>query len=281
VIGCALHPIGRSGLGAERGPRNAGRAVLLVGGETTRSTATGSRLAALGGAVREAWRESCLGDVTSATADVLVEDSRLVRLSAGEPFQRERHAADRPTLALMVDGLVRIYRRGIDGRQVTVRYVTAGGLIGLATVLGASPVPAPLGAASLDAEALRDSTALRLCPARFGAAIAEDPALASALCRYLFHELVEAQDTLAGDLLSSVRSRVACHLLNLAERQDRELVVRATPQRLAASVGSVREVVSRVLRHMEQLGLLQRRAGQLVLVDSAGLHRVWAGESGI
>jgi hypothetical protein len=32
---------------------------------------------------------------------------------------------------------------------------------------------------------------------------------------------------------------------------------------------------------MEQAGLVQRRAGQLVLVDTAALHRVWAGESGL
>jgi hypothetical protein len=32
---------------------------------------------------------------------------------------------------------------------------------------------------------------------------------------------------------------------------------------------------------MEQIGLVQRRAGQLVLVDSAGLHRIWTGESGL
>jgi len=239
--------------------------------------------------IGDAWRESCLADLPATVADRLLDGSRLVRFAAGEPFHRAGDDPDTGSLGLVVNGLLRIYRRGVDGRQVTVRYVTSGGLVGLSVVLGnTSPGGgfstqdwAVWGAAALDAEALRDSTLLRLCPSAFQEAIRHDPAVASALCRYLFQELIEAQHTLAGDVLLSVRSRVACHLLNLAERRERELVVRATPQHLAAAVGSVREVVSRVLRCMEQAGLVQRRAGQLVLVDSAGLHRVWAGESGI
>jgi CRP/FNR family transcriptional regulator, cyclic AMP receptor protein len=223
--------------------------------------------------VESAWRESCLAKVPAAVAEQLLDGSRLLHLPAGEPFRRAPHTV---SVALVVDGLLRLYREGFDGRQMTVRYLASGGLVGLGAVLGEPP-----GASALEAEALRSSLLLELRPESFQAALGGEPAVASALCRYLFEELVEAQHSLSGDVLLPVRSRVACHLLNLAEREDRELVVRATPQHLAAAVGSVREVVSRVLRHMEQTGLVQRRDGRLVLVDSAGLHRVWAGESGL
>lgn len=237
--------------------------------------------AAFGAGVVDAWRESCLADLPAAITEPLLDGSQLVHLAAGEPFHRAGESPDSVSLALVVDGLLRIYRSGSDGRQVTVRYVTSGGLVGLAAVLGCADADrAPWRAAALDGESLRDSVLLELRPEGFYSAIRDEPAVASALCSYLYGELIEAQHTLAGDMLLSVRSRVACHLLNLAEREERELVVRATPQHLAAAVGSVREVVSRVLRHMEQIGLVQRRGGQLVLVDSAGLHRVWAGESG-
>jgi CRP/FNR family transcriptional regulator, cyclic AMP receptor protein len=226
--------------------------------------------------VDDAWRESCLADVPRAAADRLLDGSRLLHVASGDPFHRAGADPETVSPAVVVDGLLRIFRTGPDGRQVTVRYVTSGGFVGLAVVLGQS-----WSAASLAAEALRDSTLLELRPGRFEAAIRDEPRVAGALCRYLFGELVEAQHTLSADLMLPVRSRVACHLLNLAEREERELVVHATPQHLAAAVGSVREVVSRVLRHMEQIGLVQRRAGRLVLVDSAGLHRIWAGESGL
>jgi CRP-like cAMP-binding protein len=238
--------------------------------------------------VREAWSESCLADLADEVRSRLARNAQRVTLAAGEPFHRAGDDPDTIGLALVVDGLLRIYRRGLDGRQVTVRYVTSGGLVGLSAVLGhpATPDGAPVSwivpaAAALDCEALRASTLLVFDPERFRTAIPTEPAVGAALCRYLLQELIEAQQTLAGDVLLPVRSRVACHLLNLAEREERELVVRATPQHLAAAVGSVREVVSRALRCMEQAGLVQRRAGRLVLTDAAALHRVWAGESGL
>jgi CRP-like cAMP-binding protein len=229
----------------------------------------------LNGDVREAWTESCLAGLGEDVAGRLLRDAHPLALIAGEPLHRSGGDPGTCSLALGVRGLLRIYCRAADGREVTVRYVAPGGLIGLPTVLGHPSTPA------LDCAALRASTLLVLQPDGFRETIATDPSAASALCRYLSDELVEAQQTLAGDVLLPVRSRVACHLLSLAERHERELVVRATPQHLAAAVGSVREVVARVLRCMEQAGLVQRRAGQFVLVDTAALHRVWAGESGL
>jgi CRP/FNR family transcriptional regulator, cyclic AMP receptor protein len=230
---------------------------------------------ALNGDVREAWTESCLASLAQDVAGRLLRDAHRRALAAGEPLHRGGDDPGTCPLALVVHGLLRLYRRAADGREVTVRYVGPGGLIGLPAVLGRPSTPA------LDCAALRASTLLVLQPDGFRDTIATDPSVASALCRYLSDELVEAQRTLAGDVLLPVRSRVACHLLSLAERHERELVVRATPQHLAAAVGSVREVVARVLRCMEQAGLVQRRTGQLVLVDTAALHRVWAGESGL
>jgi len=224
---------------------------------------------------REAWSESCLAGLAEDVALRLLRDAQALALAAGEPFHRAGEDPGTGGLALVVHGLLRIYRRAADGREVTVRYVAPGALVGLPAVLRGPST------AALDCAALRASTLLVLRPDGFRETVGTDPTVALALCRYLSEELVEAQQTLAGDVLLPVRSRVACHLLNLAERDERELVVRATPQHLAAAVGSVREVVARVLRCMEQAGLVRRRAGQLVLVDTAALHRVWAGESGL
>jgi Crp-like helix-turn-helix domain len=76
-------------------------------------------------------------------------------------------------------------------------------------------------------------------------------------------------------MLLPVRARVAGHHLDLAERCGSESLVTAKPRRLAAASGSVREVVSRILRDREREGVLTREGSdQLRLVDTAALHRI-------
>ena len=138
------------------------------------SVALIDRLAARGVEVESAWRESCLADLPAAVADRLLIRLRLLRLAPGETFRRAGDDPGTVVLALVVDGLLRVYRRGAEGRQVTVRYVTAGGLVGLSLVfVNGGADTATRGASTLDCESLRDSVLLELRPEYFRAAILE------------------------------------------------------------------------------------------------------------
>jgi CRP-like cAMP-binding protein len=57
----------------------------------------------------------------------------------------------------------------------------------------------------------------------------------------------------------SVRQRIGCHLLDLASEQQHgaELVARISQQDLAEAVGTVREVVVRVLRELREDGIVE------------------------
>ena len=55
-------------------------------------------------------------------------------------------------------------------------------------------------------------------------------------------------------------------------------VVEATHQQLADSVGSVREIVTRVLRSFSDQGLVRLGRGSIELLDPAGLRRVAGGD---
>jgi CRP-like cAMP-binding protein len=220
-----------------------------------------------------ALRYSCLGALPTPILDRLLAGAHTVRYDAGTELPLKGEPVHPP--GLIVEGLLRVFRREPDGREVTARYQEAGDLIGLSAVLAEDhrAVFEP----RLRTEVLHDTVVLIFDPAPFRAVLNEEP-VGHALSRYVFGQLVASQDALTGSVLLPVRSRVARHLLDLAERRDRDLIVRASPQRLAAAAGSVREVVWRVLREMESSGLLRRSGGQVLLLDPAALHRVAEGE---
>jgi CRP/FNR family transcriptional regulator, cyclic AMP receptor protein len=236
--------------------------------------------------VADAWEESFLADLPEASVRRLLKGARISRLDAREIFYRGAFHEETATLALVVEGLVRMYMKAEDGRQVTLHYAPPGALIGVPASLltagagggqGALLRFRTLGGESLDGEAIRTSAILRLNRATFRAASQDDAAVASALAVYLAERLSQAHKTLAADLFLPVRSRLAGHLLNLAERDGDWLVVRNNHQSIAAAIGSVREVVSRTLKRMEEEGLVERMGrptGCLRLLDAAALHRL-------
>jgi CRP/FNR family transcriptional regulator len=68
---------------------------------------------------------------------------------------------------------------------------------------------------------------------------------------------------------------VALHLLDLASNQQGQhgpLVARGSQQELAEAVGSVREVVARVLRDLRHAGLVATGPDGVRILDPTGLH---------
>jgi CRP-like cAMP-binding protein len=226
--------------------------------------------------IDSALQDSCLAELPAAVLDRLGRSAEVIRYVAGTEVPHGLQPDVFQPPSLVVEGLFRVVRRHANGREVTARYATVGDLVGLWGVLGEDrPVAAD---AWLSTEVIHDIVVVAFDPVAFRAELDSEPAFGRALARYVFALLLGSQDALGGSLLLPIRSRVAGHLLDLAERRDHDLVVDASAQRLAAAVGSVREVVSRVLREMETCGLLRRTGGHVELVDTAALHRLASGE---
>lgn len=259
-----------------------------MGGEGPPSAAPGEANPFVGFAsnVRSAWNESFMAEFDDAAIAALLEDAREVRLEAGEVFYRGTHHADMVTLALVISGLLRTAVADHQGREMTLRYATEGAVVGLPAVILAGAPPAgeradPLwlqvGGGSVSGEALQRSYVLKLSPARFRRMVSEQAAIAWPLVRYVARETLAIQQLLAEGVFLPVRARVARHLLDLAQRDGRNLMVRATHQEIANAIGTVREVVSRVLRSLQAEGQVLREGNDLILVDAAALHAMAVG----
>ncbi|GIW16922.1 MAG: Crp/Fnr family transcriptional regulator [Tepidiforma sp.] len=169
-------------------------------------------------------------------------------------------------------GTLRLFRTAPDGREQTLRIVGPGETFGEVPVFDGGP-----NAASV--EALEEAVVV-LVPAAVAQVLVERyPAVARALLRHLavrlraFNELVEQLS------LQTVQQRLARYLYTEARETGQltaEGVViarRLSGQDLASLVGSVREVVARSLRALEDEGVIAVERHRYVVRDLEGLRR--------
>jgi CRP/FNR family transcriptional regulator, cyclic AMP receptor protein len=161
-------------------------------------------------------------------------------------------AHDAAWAAVVVSGLLRQFLPTPDGRQVTIRYVGVGDLVGDPSSGGRWP--------RAEVEAVEPSELLHLDVARLERLARREPVLSRALAEELANLLHHAYRAVAGTAFATVRSRVARDLLERAARNETAQPgtrVRVTHQAIANATGSVREVVARALRRLRLEGVIE------------------------
>jgi CRP/FNR family transcriptional regulator len=97
-----------------------------------------------------------------------------------------------------------------------------------------------------------------------------DAAVAWAFAKESVDRLYEVLEELAGNTFATVRQRVVRHLLDLAAARptsDGRLTALVNQQHLANSVGSVREVVARILQELRAASLVRTSPGRIEILD--------------
>lgn len=237
---------------------------------------TAAAFASFSPAVARSWQQSFLASVPPSIVASLLARARESAVPAGEIFYRGAYHENMGMLALVAEGLIRIYLQTDSGRQVTMHYHHPGAVVGSpALLLAGAPHESEqtrrpwllLGGGRVYGEALQQTLLLRLSPPQFLALARTEVSIAWALASDLGQRAMASQQMLADDLFLSVRARVARHLLELGVSRNETLVVSANHQAIADAIGSVREVVSRALGNMRDEGLIARRGPDTVLLD--------------
>jgi CRP/FNR family transcriptional regulator, cyclic AMP receptor protein len=226
--------------------------------------------------VRSALAASSFTRLPGPATQRLLTGARLLRVPVGAVTHREGETAEH--LELVVDGLVRAFVTGPDGRTMTVRYCRCGALIG-AVSMYASGFRMPAGI-----QAMVQARLLRFSPAVVRRAAHEDPAVAEALLRELADRALTYVHEITGSAFTTVRERVARHLLDLAAQESRAaggaqraLKVAVSQRQLADSVGTVREVVVRVLRDLRDEGVISTHPDHIDILDPIRLSQKQGG----
>jgi CRP-like cAMP-binding protein len=122
----------------------------------------------------------------------------------------------------------------------------------------------------LDMEALTPVRLVRFSIDATRRLMPDHPDLALAIAHQLARDHQAALSELRGSTFLNMRQRVARHLIMRADVDGETLQL--TQKQLAQAVGSVREVVGRVLAEFEADGLVRRKTGGFISLDPGRLR---------
>ncbi|MDQ3549842.1 MAG: Crp/Fnr family transcriptional regulator [Chloroflexota bacterium] len=174
-------------------------------------------------------------------------------------------------VSFVLDGVVRLYRRGPDGVETTTGIVWPGGLLG-AAALGQMGHHLDFADALTRVRVVELPTATLIEAARQSASV----------LGHLLDALAARIAATYGDAGSVAQTNVSTRILRVLRQltpPDRvsspasdtlmRLAIRISHRDLARIVGSNRETVTRTLRSLETQGLIRREQGHVVAVSIA------------
>ena len=188
----------------------------------------------------------------------LADSARVERWRKGEPvFHQDDECRG---LHVVAAGRIRIFRLSTAGRE-QVLHTESEGAVGEAPLLDGGPYPASATAADdLVLLFLPHSLVLEWCRKRPEVALGMAAALAGRVRRF-----AGLAESLA---LHQVSQRLAAYLVGLAEesRSD-EVVLSESNHEIAAQIGTVRELVSRLLGELRRQGLIEVSGRRVTVPD--------------
>lgn len=198
-------------------------------------------------------------------------------LSSGQRVDVARGASlvtntKKPGLTIVVDGLIRVFLKSDEDRQVTVRYARPGETLGLVHFLRAK--------LEVHAQPVTDSVLWTISARRLRVLAEKSAPLAMAIAEDCAARVSDAIEELSFATFGTVRQRVARHLLDLAaaDENESELVAAASPKTLADATGSVREVIARVLKDLAAVGITKKSERGIIILDATRLDEEARGQ---
>ena len=200
--------------------------------------------------------------LTASQAEAVADAIIKRRFKRGESIVEQ--GAKSNTLFIILTGRVRVVTTDKRGREVILATLHPGDYIGEMSLIDNEPH-----SASVRAEVQTDM--LTLARAEFARCLPENSSMSYAIMKGLVQRLRQADRKIESLALMDVYGRVARSLLEFAV-PDREGLLtireRISRQDIAKMVGASREMVSRVMKDLEERGFIETRSdGSMVVKD--------------
>lgn len=191
----------------------------------------------------------------------LLTEGQLRKVPAGTLMFDERQPCQ--AFPLLLEGSIRVSKVGSNGREIQLYRVAPGD----ACVLTSSCL---LGNAAYNARGVAETgvTMLALPGSLFSRLLATEAAFRNYVFAVVFERLSELMQLVEAVAFRRLDRRLASLLLGKGK------VVRVTHQQLAEELGSVREIVSRLLKNFSDRGLVSVAREQIEVLDPRGLREI-------
>ncbi len=175
-------------------------------------------------------------------------------LAAGDPTD---------SLYILISGRIKVFMSDLEGKEVILAILEPNEFFGEMGLIDNSP-------RSANVVALEACELVCISKADFKRCVAENLEMAMTVMRGLVKRLREADNQIGSLALMDVFGRVARLLLDTAEVVDGEKVVtkKLSKQDIARMIGASREMVSRVMKHLQAAGYIEVRGDSIVIRDN-------------
>ncbi len=169
------------------------------------------------------------------------------------------------------EGIIKIFKTGIDGKEQIIRFAKKGDIIGFRSVLSNDT-------ACTTSKVIEDATLCFIPAESFINLVKENGDFSMKIMKLSCKELGEANKFIIDIAQKNVRERLAEVLLLLDDTfgtdNNKILQISLTREELANIVGTATESVIRLLSEFKQDGLIKLNGRKITLLDINKLHKI-------
>lgn len=203
-----------------------------------------------------------LASLTPETHQEIARRAFKTECRAGQTLLIEGNPAE--FCYFLLSGDVRVVRMSIEGRVQVLARLSTGTPINIMSLLLEKRVN------QASVETLTPITALALSAPDFDDLLERCHDFSIMLLRTFANRMAKITDLAAELSLYTVRARLAQFLIDLADKPSSQ--TGWTQDEIAAQIGTVRDMVGRLLRDFESQGLIKRDRQQIILLDRQRLN---------
>lgn len=169
------------------------------------------------------------------------------------------------------DGILKIYKTGIDGKEQIIRFAKKGDLIGFRSIMSNET-------ACTSAEVIEDTICCYIPGDTLIELVKSNGNFSLELMQITCKELGEANSYITDIAQKTVRERLAEVLMNLKNEfgldENNVLLINLTREELANIVGTATESVIRLLSEFKQDGLIELNGRKIKLLDAGRIQKI-------